>query len=225
MDINVSKLSIATEAIFNKNDAKKIRGYLGNIFFNHPYAHNHKPDGSLIYQYPRVQYKVIDGNCILIGFFEGSEIVIKTFHDLKEINMNGRWHEILSKGLETYNASFSITSHHLTYTFISPWLALNSENYQKYQTTGSIDKKKALLKKILIGNIISISKSIGYTVSSLIEAKLHYFKEVNISLKGTTMLGFLGTFSINFEIPDYWGIGKSVSRGFGTIKKIENVIK
>ena len=29
------------------------------------------------------------------------------------------------------------------------------------------------------------------------------------------MLGFLGTFSVNFEIPDYWGIGKSVSRGFG----------
>jgi hypothetical protein len=42
------------------------------------------------------------------------------------------------------------------------------------------------------------------------------------------MLGFLGTFSVNFEIPDYWGIGKhvvseanlSVSRKFGTIKRV-----
>jgi hypothetical protein len=34
------------------------------------------------------------------------------------------------------------------------------------------------------------------------------------------LFGFLGTFSINFEIPDYWGIGKSVSRGFGTVKKV-----
>ncbi|NOX21076.1 MAG: CRISPR-associated endonuclease Cas6 [Nitrospirae bacterium] len=33
------------------------------------------------------------------------------------------------------------------------------------------------------------------------------------------LLGFLGTFSVNFEIPDYWGIGKSVSRGFGTVVK------
>jgi len=24
---------------------------------------------------------------------------------------------------------------------------------------------------------------------------------------------------VNFEIPDYWGIGKSVSRGFGTVKR------
>ncbi len=31
------------------------------------------------------------------------------------------------------------------------------------------------------------------------------------------MTGFMGTFSVNFEIPDYWGIGKSVSRGFGTV--------
>ncbi|MDA8215778.1 MAG: CRISPR-associated endonuclease Cas6 [Nitrospiraceae bacterium] len=38
--------------------------------------------------------------------------------------------------------------------------------------------------------------------------------------KGTPMLGFLGTFSVNFEIPDYWGIGKSVSRGVGTVKRI-----
>ncbi|MEK6590942.1 MAG: CRISPR-associated endonuclease Cas6 [Nitrospinota bacterium] len=47
-------------------------------------------------------------------------------------------------------------------------------------------------------------------------------KEVPTSLKGTPMLGFIGTFSVNFEIPDYWGIGKSVSRGFGTIKKVES---
>jgi hypothetical protein len=33
------------------------------------------------------------------------------------------------------------------------------------------------------------------------------------------MIGFLGTFSVNFEIPDYWEIGKLVSRGFGTTKK------
>jgi hypothetical protein len=40
------------------------------------------------------------------------------------------------------------------------------------------------------------------------------------SLKGMPMLGFLGSFSVNFVIPDYWGIGKSVSRGFGTVKRV-----
>jgi hypothetical protein len=35
-----------------------------------------------------------------------------------------------------------------------------------------------------------------------------------------TASGFLGTFSVNFSTPDYWGIGKSVSRGFGTVKRV-----
>lgn len=39
----------------------------------------------------------------------------------------------------------------------------------------------------------------------------------------TPLLSFLGTFSVNFEIPDYWGIGKSVSRGFGTVKRIDKL--
>lgn len=37
----------------------------------------------------------------------------------------------------------------------------------------------------------------------------------------TPMLGFLGTFSVNFEIPDYRGTGKSVSRGVGTVKRVD----
>jgi hypothetical protein len=93
-------------------------------------------------------------------------------------------------------------------------------NYEKYQRLGSWAKKKELLEKILIGNIISMSKSLGYTVLEPIRADIHNMKEVPISLKGTSMLGFLGSFSVNFDIPDYWGIGKSVSRGFGTVKRL-----
>jgi hypothetical protein len=155
-----------------------------------------------------------------LGFNEGVEIVKQIFHDLKLININGRWEEILSKGLESYTASFSITSEQLPYSFLTPWLALNEKNYEKYQKLGEWIKRKELLEKILIGNIISMSKSLGYTVPEPIKANIIKLKEVPTSLKSTPMLGFLGTFSVNFEIPDYWGIGKSVSRGFGTIIKV-----
>ncbi len=79
---------------------------------------------------------------------------------------------------------------------------------------------KRFLEKILVGNLLSISKSLGYTVPSRIIADIGKVKEVDTSLKGTHMLGFLGQFSVNFSIPDYWGIGKSVSRGFGTVKRV-----
>lgn len=64
-----------------------------------------------------------------------------------------------------------------------------------------------------------MSKSLGYKVPESIKADIHDLKEVPTKLKGTPMLGFLGNFSVNFDIPNYWGIGKSVSRGFGTVKK------
>jgi len=41
--------------------------------------------------------------------------------------------------------------------------------------------------------------------------------ECNVSLKGVAMMGFKGSFAVNFNLPDYIGIGKSVSRGFGTV--------
>jgi hypothetical protein len=37
--------------------------------------------------------------------------------------------------------------------------------------------------------------------------------------KGIPLIGFEGMFQTNFNLPDYFGIGKSVSRGFGTVRK------
>jgi hypothetical protein len=224
MDIKTVRLSIKLDSRLSQSDAEKIRGYLGNLFWNNPYAHHHKEDGTFIYRYPCVQYKIIDGSCVLIGFNEGLDIAKKTFHDLKVINIDGIWEEILSKGLESYTVSFSTALEQRSYSFLTPWLALNEKNYEKYQRLGSWQKRKELLEKILIGNIISMSKSLGYTVPEPIKASIDNLKEVPTSLKGTPMLGFIGTFSVNFEIPDYWGIGKSVSRGFGTVIKVKNQV-
>jgi hypothetical protein len=51
---------------------------------------------------------------------------------------------------------------------------------------------------------------------------------VPLPLKGVGMKVFKGTFAVNFELSDYIGLGKpvlsgvegSVSRGFGTIKRV-----
>jgi len=222
MEIRILRLNLNSNSYLKPEDAEKIRGYLGNLYWKNPFAHQHEADGSPIYRYPCLQYKVIDGVCILLGFKEGLEIAKESFHNLKSLNLNGKWEEVLSKGLESYTAYFSISSETLQYSFLTPWLALNERNYDKYQRIGVWARKKELLGKILIGNIISMSKSLGYTVPAPIEANIHHLKEVKTSLKGTPMLGFLGTFSVNFEIPDYWGIGKSVSRGFGTVIRVKS---
>jgi hypothetical protein len=219
MNVDILKLTIDIDTKLRPHYAEKIRGYLGSLFWDTPYSHNHLKNGRFIYRYPCIQYKVLGETCYLIGFNEGSKVIEKTFHDLKTINLDGSVKIISSKILERYLSALSITTDKNEFTYYTPWLALNEKNYEKYQRLGMWKQKKALLEKILVGNILSMSKSLGYTVPAPIEANIIDLKEVPTKLKGTPMLGFLGTFSVNFEIPDYWGIGKSVSRGFGTVKK------
>jgi hypothetical protein len=51
-----------------------------------------------------------------------------------------------------------------------------------------------MLERILVGNIISMSKGLGYTVPGQIEANIFDLRDIHTKLKGTHMLGFLGTF-------------------------------
>ncbi|MCD6274298.1 MAG: hypothetical protein J7K30_16025 [Deltaproteobacteria bacterium] len=48
----------------------------------------------------------------------------------------------------------------------------------------------------------------------------HKLKEVKVNLKGKNMTAFTGIFKTNFCLPDYLGIGKSVSRGFGGVRRV-----
>lgn len=109
----------------------------------------------------------------------------------------------------------------LSYSFLTPWLALNEENYERYKAAGPKEQKD-LLRRILIGNILSMSKGLRYVVTQEIKvSKLDVYPvRTPVRLKGVGMTGFKGTFSVNFELPDYIGLGKSVSRGFGTIKRV-----
>ena len=41
-------------------------------------------------------------------------------------------------------------------------------------------------------------------------------------LKGMKVTGIRGEFTTNFAIPDFMGLGKSVSRGFGAVTRLQS---
>jgi hypothetical protein len=203
-----------------KEEATKLRGYIAQHYRDIPHFHHHTGK-KFDYNHPLIQYRIIDGSPLIVGLRQGS-ILLQLMDSFSELKLGNNTYRILETKSETIPTEIGSTCKLISYSFLTPWLALNEKNYEKYQMLGSWGKKKELLEKILIGNIISMSKSLGYTVPAPIEANIHHLKEVKTSLKGTPMLGFLGNFSVNFEIPDYWGIGKSVSRGFGTLIRMKS---
>mgnify|MGYP000144444146 CR=1 FL=1 len=202
-----------------------LRGFIANLFPDNHLLHHHVNtlnEKGLIYTYPKVQYKIIDGTPMILGINEAKEIV-KTISKIDHLDLKGKKYLIIDKKLIEKNVKLGINNDMHLYKFLTPWLALDEESYLRYKKRNRFERKRQL-ESILVGNIISIAKGVGYIITDQIKAIVNV-TEVKTKLKGTTMLGFLGTFSVNFEIPDYWGIGKSVSRGFGTIKRLreENI--
>ena len=202
-----------------KVEVKDFRGAVASLYPRERLFHQHREDGKLNYCYPLIQYNIINRECLIIGIQEGAKLLTNLDLVEKTIALRKQEYTIISEEIKFYNISMNVIHSLVVYSFLTPWLALNEKNYEKYQRLGSLTKRNGMLEKILIGNIISMSKGLGYTIPGPIEANIIKIREVQTSLKGNLMLGFLGTFSVNFDIPDYWGIGKSVSRGFGTVVK------
>lgn len=219
MKIKTLKLLMKSSKAVEEN-THLIRGFFANKFKEHVLLHQHLANNKVIYKYPYIQYKNIEYNPMIIGIKEGVDVLQEIYNKYDSLVLNNNIYEVIEKYINFKEESFGINKEFLHYSLLTPWLALNKKNYEKYKKTASWQKRKKLLETILVGNIISMSKSLGYTAPGPIKAYIDNFKEVWTSLKGTPMLGFLGNFSVNFEIPDYFGIGKSVSRGFGTIKHL-----
>jgi len=218
MEMSNLILTFRIDCIVNRV-APKFRGFIARKFPDFVLLHQHSGK-NFIYLYPLVQYKVINGLLMIVGISEGLEPLKEIYSNLEYVDLGKNRQRILEKTMKETVTQFGADASFHQYNFLTPWLSLNERNYEKYQTLRSQRAKREVLEKILIGNIISMSKGLGYIIPGQIDANILHLKEVHTKLKGIPMLGFLGTFSVNFEIPDYWGIGKSVSRGFGTVKRL-----
>ena len=199
-------------------DAHKLRGYFGNLFKEHsPLLHNHLESGENNYHYPLVQYKVVKNTPMLVGINKGGELLTTLFLKIKELNISGHIYPVYHKNIENKVYEINVIDDLTQYNFETLWMGLNQKNYEIYSLSSEEDKNK-LLKKILIGNILSFYKGIDFFTDKKIMLTLNY-KEKKTKFKDKTMIAFAGNFTTNAFLPDYIGLGKAVSRGFGVITK------
>jgi hypothetical protein len=201
-------------------EAAQLRGFFGTAYADEVLLHHHQADGSLLYDYPRVQFKVLDRVGHLIGIDEGGGIVERLWREVDATRIGQDELPILESSLLKRRERFGESKQALTYRFCSPWLGLNQENYQRYAMCKSSDERREVLERVLVGNCLSLSKSFGHQVAVRLEAQAEQLRPVPVRLKGVPMLGFRGSFRINFHLPSLIGIGKSVSRGFGTVEPV-----
>lgn len=217
-NINVGILKLPDLKI-KRAEIHKARGFYSNRFIEHDLLHNHVIDSDMLkYRYPAVQFKRINDFLEVHAYKENGIAILKDmFLDSDKVNIDGSIYTVNERELDVFNASYGDTDEVIVYSFLTPWIGLNQANYGKYLSYNE-ELRKEQLASILINNIISFCKFTGYTVQNKLKVKTN-FSEIQVNLKGETMNAFLGDFMINFELPDFLGLGKSSSRGYGCVKK------
>lgn len=185
--------------------------------------HNHFPDGSSRYHYPRVQYKREHHMPIMICFSEALETG-KSFlneQQIGKVKMKDHEDGLELKEVEINHFPLGLTDE-MTQTYrIYNWQALNQHNYQEYQQLESLRDIIYFLEPKLIGNILSFAKAVQWHVDEKIKVEITQMHPTRyIKYKGVKIIAFNFTFRSNILLPDQIGLGKGVSRGFGNIRKL-----
>lgn len=218
-EIHQTIISFPEIRLFTR-DAHKLRGYFGSLFkLNSPLLHNHLDSGESLYQYPLVQYKVIHGIPTLVGLNEGADLLINLFLKIKELIIDKQSYPVMQKNIESKIIKVGLTDDLHNYQFETLWMALNQKNYNEFLKEDEKQRSRHL-KAVLIGNILSFYKALDLRVEQTVMANLKIAGQSETHFKDNSMLAFKGQFVTNASLPEYVGLGKSVSRGFGTVKLI-----
>ena len=171
------------------------------------------------YFYPRLQYKVVRNSPMIASVVEGCDLLWDLYEKLGQTNGNLTEWKITERRLIDKKTPFGIIDEYKKYRFLTPWLALPEEDFKIYLTVDDAGKEK-MLTNVIEGHIRSMADSLEYHLNGKLRVKL-IIKPNYIFQRDIHYAGMLGSFIANFEIPNFLGIGKSVSRGFGTIKQVQ----
>ncbi len=201
-------------------DAHKLRGYIGTLFRERsPLLHNHLENGEgFRYAYPLVQYKVVNRIPMLVGVQEGAQLLVELFLQIKELNLDGSIYALRQKNVQCREVEAGYSEELFTYEFKTLWMALNQKNYEAYQLMDQA-KRQNELQRLLRNHMLAAFKGCGIWLEPeqriLCQASL---VQRSTKFKNQTMIAFTGSFTTNAILPPFIGLGKSVSRGFGTIQ-------
>ncbi|PWJ57829.1 hypothetical protein CLV98_1059 [Dyadobacter jejuensis] len=190
---------------------------LENIHF-----HNHLNDRELLYGYPVIQYKRIGRNPAIICIDYGVDEIHHLFQNSDlTIHIGDRPVTLTVKNLQMNQYTMQVWEKTFNYRMYN-WLALSQENYEKYKNIRSEFEKVDFLENILKANIISLAKGLKWAIEHTVHLRIdEVIKSKIVPYKSQKLMAFDINFRTNVFLPDFIGLGKGVSLGFGTVSTIK----
>lgn len=180
--------------------------------------HNHLEGNRLLYAYPLVQYKRINGHAAIVCLGEGTEAIGQFFAQARfDVVLGERSVHLEVESVKAYLVLLQPWDSQFTYR-IHRWLPFNKENYEAFCKEESLAARCAMLERLLVANILSFAKGLDIYFDKTVTVSLTNLSEpMVVYYKGVKLMGFDAEFKTNVSLPDYIGLGKGVSLGMGTV--------
>lgn len=200
------------------DDARRLRGAISQVMQRTEF-HNHVGQ-KLNYVEPFIRYDTSFGRLAAIGICNGA-MLLKELPRFQSLRLGQNDVDVHRQTMTPSRVEVGAVEKSIRYRFVSECLPLNQENHDRWRRMHQSEKSE-LMRRILVGNVLSFAKGIGMSVTARLEAECELAAVGFRTLKpGVRLLGFTGEFSVNFKLPPMWGLGKSTSRGFGTVQQLE----
>ena len=195
---------------------QEFRSHLSRNCTEHPRTNSNVPDLS---RYPPILCGQLKHETRVTGICQGADFLYSLVDGNTEILDNNNRCHIDTRDAEIRSEPFGITVEEHEYEFLTPWLALNQQNEKKFYLLQGKTARDAFMQKLLATQLNTFAKSLEYSSDNSITCTAHV-RFIRERIEQQTVMIFKGRFRANLQIPQYLGIGQSVSRGFGWVREV-----
>lgn len=184
------------------------------------FFHNHSGEG-FAYRYPLVQYRIMGGKAGLVCFNEGVEQMQALLGGdflLRPVSFAGREERVVIEDMRLNEFGLCFMLEPVEY-HISNWLPFNQQNYRLWQGLVTPEERVEMLQRMLVGNIISFAKGVGWQLDERVEVRIdaESIVERHTHYKGQQLISVSADFCANVFLPRGVALGKGVSLNRGII--------
>ena len=216
-------LTVTFDTPIDREEIGVFRGALINkVGIEHEWFHNHNNDANSThqyhYRYPLIQYKRVRNKPMLVFLDECIEEAQKLFSQADwTLDLKGKPYDVKIEDLRVHQFNVQVWEHTFKYS-IRNWLPITQKNMTEFSNITRLSERITYLERKLANHLVAFAKGIGHRWEKRIEVHILNIKyESIVHLKGNKLKAFTLDFETNLFVPNYVGLGKSVSRGFGVV--------
>jgi hypothetical protein len=204
----------------------RFRGAVAHkVGLEHDWFHNHNNATGGVYQrYPLIQYKIETSKTAMRPMLLCIEQGVEEAHHFFSqpdwgMSIGGRQHDMRIHKLNVHQHTLQLWDHTFKYR-IHKWMAFNPDNWAVYNNLRGIAAQYHYMEQVLTSHILSFASGCDWHIEPQFQVVItNLIKEEWVEYNEVKVKAYTLEFECPLSLPDFVGLGKGVSVGFGVVRR------